>query len=76
MYCIIKCIVQGKQGRVKTQICVTRPQCVKRRRNARNISMIFFTRHNFKTSFHIEISFSMKVTLFSLLSINSHYGEQ
>ena len=43
MYCIIKCIVQGKQARVKnadlrhpsctvviqTQICVTRPQCVK-----------------------------------------------
>jgi len=44
MYCIIKCIVQGKQVRVKnadlrhpswhscnvkTQICVTRPQCVK-----------------------------------------------
>ena len=43
MYCIIKCIVQGKQARVKnadlrhpslhscnvkTQICVTRPQCV------------------------------------------------
>ena len=45
MYCIIKCIVQGKQARVKnadfassflhscnvkTQICVTRPQCVKK----------------------------------------------
>ena len=45
MYCIIKCIVQGKQARVKnsdlrhpsfnscnviTQICFTRPQCVKR----------------------------------------------
>ena len=44
MYCIIKCTVQGKQARVKkrrfassvlhscnvnTQICVTRPQCVK-----------------------------------------------
>ena len=43
MYCIIKCSVQGKQARVKnadlchllhscnvkTQICVTRPQCVK-----------------------------------------------
>ena len=44
MYCIIKCIVQGKQARVKnadllhpsctvvmlkTQICVTRPQRVK-----------------------------------------------
>ena len=41
MYCIIKCIVQGKQTRlknadlrhpscnVKTQIFVTRPQCVK-----------------------------------------------
>ena len=40
MYCIIKCIVQGKQAQrrfassvlhscnVKTQICVTRPQCV------------------------------------------------
>ena len=42
MYCIIKCIAQGKQARVKnadlrhpscnvkTQICVTRPQCVKK----------------------------------------------
>ena len=46
MYCIIKCIVQGKQARVckkrrfassvlhscnvRTQICVTRPQCVKK----------------------------------------------
>ena len=41
MYCIIKCIVQGKQAHVKnadflhscnvkTQICVTRPQCVKK----------------------------------------------
>ena len=44
MYCIIKCTVQRKQARVKnadlrhpsctvfnvkTQICVTRPQCVK-----------------------------------------------
>ena len=44
MYCIIKCIVQGKQARVKNrrftssvlhsrnvkmQICVTRSQCVK-----------------------------------------------
>ena len=29
MYYIIQCIVQGKQARVKTQICVTRPQCVK-----------------------------------------------
>ena len=44
MYCIIKCIVQGKQARVKnadlrhpslhscnvkTQISVTRPHCVK-----------------------------------------------
>jgi len=36
MYCIIKCIVQEKQApsflhscNVKTQICVTRPQCVK-----------------------------------------------
>ena len=39
MYCIIKCTVQGKQARVKnadlhscnvkTQIRVTRPQCVK-----------------------------------------------
>ena len=48
MYCIIKCIVQGKQARVKnaeiassvlhscngkTQICVTRPQCVKKLTN-------------------------------------------
>ena len=29
MYCIIKCIVQGKQARVKNAICITRPQCVK-----------------------------------------------
>ena len=28
MCCIIKFTVQGKQARVKTQICVTRPQCV------------------------------------------------
>ena len=28
MYCKIKCNVQGKQARVKMQICVTRPQCV------------------------------------------------
>ena len=49
MYCIIKRIVQGKQARIKnadlrhpsrtvvmqkTQICVTRPQCV-------NIRIIF-----------------------------------
>ena len=46
MYCIIKCIVQGKQARVKnadlrhpslhscnvkTQMCVTRLQCVNNR---------------------------------------------
>ena len=30
MYCIIKCIVQGKQARVKNAGCVTRPQCVKK----------------------------------------------
>ena len=45
MYCVIKCIVRGNQARVKkrrfassvlhssnvkTQICVTGPQCVKR----------------------------------------------
>ena len=34
MYCIIKCIVQGKQAPVKNadlrRICVTHPQCVNR----------------------------------------------
>ena len=50
MYCIIKCIVQGKQARVKnadlrhpslhscnvkTKICVTRPHCVKNLRKYR-----------------------------------------
>jgi len=29
MYCIIKCIVQENKRVLKTQICVTRPQCVK-----------------------------------------------
>ena len=28
MYCIIKCIVQGNKRVLKTQICVTRSQCV------------------------------------------------
>ena len=66
MYCIIKCIVQGKQARVKnadlrhpsctvvmlkTQICGTRPQCVKnknwfvllrlRRQTAQNYIRLF-----------------------------------
>ena len=58
MYCIIKYIVQGKQARVKkrrftpsvlhscnvkTQICVTRPQCVKQAAGTGMICM--FPRH-------------------------------
>ena len=42
MYCIIKCIVQGNKRVLKTQICVTRPQCVKYRSTIvdRNISTV------------------------------------